>query len=356
VAVGAVAVTVLVSVLAVVSGQRAGTGPAAGPLRPGAVPPQYAPLVAAAGTRCPEAPPALLAAQLEAESAWNPRARSTAGAQGIAQFMPDTWASWGQDADGDGRRDPWNPADAVVSQAGYDCALADQMRVALQAGRVTGPITDLMLAAYNAGPAAVLAAGGVPAIQETQGYVARITSRAAAFGTGVLGGFGADPGPVGGRTGPPDGAGGLGGRPPAGSFAARLVQIARGTSGTPYAWGGGNVTGPTEGFAQGRGVVGFDCSGLVLYAAYQASGGALRLPRSADQQTRVGTPVPANALQAGDVISFTRPGEASAHHVGIYLGDGLMINSPQTGSVVRVEPLGTGYWKGQSWRAVRYQP
>jgi len=325
---GVVAVVVVVASLA---GQD--VLPAGGfgrDLRPGSVPAALGDLIRTAGRTCAAAPPSVLAAQLEAESSWNPDARSRAGAQGIAQFMPGTWRRWGRDADGDGRRSPWSPPDAIAAQADYDCALAEGMRTALRSGRVTGSLTDLMLAAYNAGPQAVLDAGGVPPIPETRDYVARITGRSAAF---------AD------TTGQPA---------PAGAFAARLVQIARSQVGTPYAWGGGRPTGPSEGFAQGRGTVGYDCSGLVLFATYQASGGLIRLPHSADLQTRTGATVPPDQLLPGDVISFTRPGEAIAHHVGIYIGSGLMVDAPQTGTQVRVEPLRTPYWEAQQWRAVRY--
>ena len=327
---GAVAV---VAMIATLSGQD--VAPAGGfgrDLRSGSVPAGLGDLVRTAGRTCAAAPASVLAAQLEAESSWNATARSRAGAQGIAQFMPGTWRQWGRDADGDGRRSPWTPADAIAAQAAYDCALAERMRTAQRTGQVSGSLTDLMLAAYNAGPQAVLDAGGVPSIPETRDYVARITGRSAAF---------AD------TTGEDDGA--------TGTFAARLVQIARSQVGTPYAWGGGRPTGPSEGVAQGRGTIGFDCSGLVLFATYQASGGGIRLPHSADLQTRSGTTVPTDQLQAGDVISFTRPGETVAHHVGIYVGSGLMVDAPQTGSQVRVEPLRTSYWEGQTWRAVRFR-
>ncbi|HEX2807176.1 MAG TPA: NlpC/P60 family protein, partial [Kineosporiaceae bacterium] len=222
------------------------------------------------------------------------------------------------------------PADAIPSQASYDCALANQMSAALASGRITGSLTDLMLAAYNAGPGTVLAAGGVPTNQETRSYVARISTQAAGFSDTT------------------------GSTLPVGPFATRFLAAASSQSGVPYAWAGGDYTGPTEGSAQGRGTVGFDCSGLVLYAAYQASGGTLRLPHSADLQTRTGTAVPLDRLQPGDVISFTRAGEAAAHHVGIYAGNNTMINAPDTGSMVQTTPLNVAYWKGQQWRAVRF--
>jgi cell wall-associated NlpC family hydrolase len=326
--------TVIVVMLLVVASVAAPGGQPDGGfgqgLRQGSVPGGLGDLVRAAGLTCAAAPASILAAQVEAESSWNPAARSPAGAEGIAQFMPGTWRTWGSDADGDGRRSPWSPADALAAQARYDCALAAQMRAAISAGRVSGPVTDLMLAAYNAGPQAVLDAHGVPPLTETRDYVARITSRAGAY---------AD------TTGP---------KAPQGSFGDRVVLAARSQVGVPYAWGGGRATGPSEGFASGRGTVGFDCSGLVLYAAYQASGGSITLPHSADLQTRSGTSVSAGELRPGDVISFTRPGQATAHHVGIYAGSGLMIDAPETGSQVRVESLRAPYWEGQQWRAVRY--
>ncbi len=117
--------------------------------------------------------PTLLAALLRAESGFDPRAVSPAGAQGIAQFMPATAA-------GLGLRDPFDPAQAIPA-----------------AGRLlAGHVRDfgsvpLALAAYNAGPGAVRRFGGIPPYPETQAYVARIL--ALAGGVGVVTG-----GPAGG--------------------------------------------------------------------------------------------------------------------------------------------------------------
>lgn len=303
-------------------------------LREGVVPAAYQQALATAGRLCPQAPAPVLAAQLEAESAWNPQATSPAGAQGMAQFMPGTWALYGRDGDGDGRADPYNPYDAIASQAAYDCALARQLAPAITAGQLHGDATQLMLAAYNAGPDAVLRHGGIPPFDETTTYVQRIMTRATYYATPpVL----ADPG-----------------QPAAGSLGPRIVAAASTQLGVPYAWGGGSATGPTRGFAQGAGTIGFDCSGLVLYAVAQASGGQITMPRLADDQTRVGTPVTdLTQLQPGDLISFTRRGETAAHHIGIYAGGNRMIHAPETGSVVETTSLTTSYWKGQQWRAVR---
>ena len=98
----------------------------------------------------------LLAAQLYAESNFNPFARSPAGAEGIAQFMPGT-------ADAMGLDDPFDPAQAIVAQARL-------MRDLL--GRFGS--VPLALAAYNAGPGAVAGCGCIPPYPETRAYVTRI--------------------------------------------------------------------------------------------------------------------------------------------------------------------------------------
>jgi len=100
--------------------------------------------------------PALVKAVCLAESAMNPRAVSRAGAQGLMQLMPGTAG----DLD---VSDPFDPAQSIDGGARY---LAQQLR---SFGDVT-----LALAAYNAGPAAVRAAGGVPNFTETQRYVKRV--------------------------------------------------------------------------------------------------------------------------------------------------------------------------------------
>ena len=107
---------------------------------------------------------ALLSAQIYAESNFNPFARSPAGAQGIAQFMPGTAVAYGL-------RDPFDAAAAIDAQAHLMHDLLSRF------GSV-----PLALAAYNAGPGAVADCGCVPAYPETQAYVAKIL--------GLLGGAG----------------------------------------------------------------------------------------------------------------------------------------------------------------------
>lgn len=110
-------------------------------------------------------PAAVLAAQLNAESGWNPRATSSAGAQGLAQFIPGTWASYGEG-------DPFDPTAAIKAQGNYMKALMDQVSGLAKSSGVD-PVS-LALAAYNAGPGAVQAAKGIPPFPETQAYVKKI--------------------------------------------------------------------------------------------------------------------------------------------------------------------------------------
>jgi hypothetical protein len=145
-----------------------GEGAVSGGL-PQFVPARYAPAINRAAQRW-SVSATLLAAQLYAESGFNPFVVSPAGAQGIAQFMPGTAA-------GIGLRDPFDPDQAIDAQAHL---MRDLLR---QFGAV-----PLALAAYNAGPAPVQACGCVPAIPETRGYVARILGLMSGAGEPVVGG------------------------------------------------------------------------------------------------------------------------------------------------------------------------
>jgi hypothetical protein len=127
------------------------------------VPARFAPLIIRAAQRW-SVSAQLLAAQLYAESNFNPFARSPAGAEGIAQFMPGT-------AHAMGLLDPFDPEAAINAQANL-------MRDLL--GRFGS--VPLALAAYNAGPGAVAACGCIPPFPETRAYVAKIL--------GLLGGAG----------------------------------------------------------------------------------------------------------------------------------------------------------------------
>jgi soluble lytic murein transglycosylase-like protein len=131
------------------------------------VPERYAPALATAAQKW-NVSAALLAAQLYAESGFNPFATSGAGAQGIAQFIPSTAAAYGLR----------NPFDAEASINAQAHLMRDLLR---QFASV-----PLALAAYNAGPGAVARCGCVPPYPETQAYVAKILA--------LLGGAGLDDG------------------------------------------------------------------------------------------------------------------------------------------------------------------
>jgi cell wall-associated NlpC family hydrolase len=115
-------------------------------------------------------------------------------------------------------------------------------------------------------------------------------------------------------------------------FPGALIAAAAKKIGTPYVWGGGNFDGPTGG--------GFDCSGLVLYAAYQASGGRIRLPHYTGDQIHLGQPVAWADKQPGDLIFFSYPGATGPHHVAIYIGGDKILQAPRTGEDVRYGTVG----------------
>jgi hypothetical protein len=122
---------------------------------PSFVPAQFAPALNRAAQRW-NVSATLLAAQLYAESNFNPFARSPAGAQGIAQFMPGTAAAYGL-------TNPFDAEQAIDAQAHL---MRDLLR--------DFSSVPLALAAYNAGPAPVRACGCVPPYPETRAYVAKI--------------------------------------------------------------------------------------------------------------------------------------------------------------------------------------
>jgi cell wall-associated NlpC family hydrolase len=86
---------------------------------------------------------------------------------------------------------------------------------------------------------------------------------------------------------------------------------------------------------------GFDCSGLVTYAAEHSMG--MKLPRNAAEIQEVGTPIARSDLQVGDLVFFNTMGRRYSH-VGIYLGDDRFVHSPSAGGVVRIERLDMAYW------------
>ncbi|MEZ0382098.1 NlpC/P60 family peptidoglycan endopeptidase RipA [Mycobacterium sp. pW045] len=111
--------------------------------------------------------------------------------------------------------------------------------------------------------------------------------------------------------------------------------IRRGMSqrGVPYSWGGGNAAGPSRGIGSGSGTVGFDCSGLILYAF---AGVGIKLPHYSGSQYKMGRQIPTAMARRGDVIFY---GPGGSQHVTLYLGNGLMLEAPDVGQPVKVSPV-----------------
>jgi cell wall-associated NlpC family hydrolase/lysophospholipase L1-like esterase len=251
----------------------------------------------AAGTRY-GIDPRMLAAVARTESGFDPAViachrASTAGALGIMQIMPATARAW--------NIDPCNPDEAIPAAA------AELQRLHEHFG--TWP---LAWAAYNAGAGAVERYGGVPPYPETQQYVRTIQ----AYWDQYIAEF-------------PSTLPTVDGTPCAGraldavlaaapSSAARTAIRAACTQlGVSYVWGG-----ETPGIAM-------DCSGLTQWVWAQAG---IHIDRTTWEQENDGTPVPTLAAALpGDLLIL----EGGAH-IGLYLGNCLMIHAPHTGTVVQV--------------------
>ena len=264
----------------------------------------------------------VLAAQLYQESHFDPAAVSPVGAQGIAQFMPATWAAWGRDENGDGKADPFDVQDAIPAAARFDAHVAESVAA------VPGDRVELMLAAYNAGPGAVLLYQGVPPFQETQGYVRTITDLASEWAvTPTLVGAGEGPIPA-----PEPGQVQMTGNP----IIDAAMSWAVAQIGSWYQWGG-TCKDPFGPSAMGR----CDCSSLTQQAYAHAG---VAIPRVARDQQHFCAEVPNPAdIQPGDLITI--PGSLGtptvAGHVGMYVGNGMVVEAPYTGAQVRLVPART---------------
>ena len=124
-----------------------------------------------------------------------------------------------------------------------------------------------------------------------------------------------------------------------------VIKRAQSQLGVPYSWGGGTAAGPSRGIDDGANTVGFDCSGLVLYAF---AGVGIKLPHYSGSQYNMGTKIPTSQMRRGDVIFY---GPNGSQHVTIYLGNNQMIEAPYTGANVRIAPVRTG---GMTPFVVRY--
>lgn len=106
---------------------------------------------------------------------------------------------------------------------------------------------------------------------------------------------------------------------PGSPVATTVIQAALSRIGSPYSWGG---SGPSA----------FDCSGLVMWSFQQAG---VSLPHSSQALARGGQPVSRDQMRPGDLVTYY----SDASHVGIYIGDGMMVHASTYGTPVRVAPV-----------------
>lgn len=287
------------------------------PLDPGELPEGVAEWVEQAGQVCPEVSAPLIAAIGKTESNWRTDVTSWVGAVGPMQFMPSTWAAYGRDIDGDGVADPRSIPDAVVSAAHLLC---DNVTTLENAGLEAS--VDNLAASYNAGPGAVIRHKGVPPFAETIDYVRKVKAAMKGY------------------SGTPD-------DPVPNPGAAAVIAAAQAYHGTPYAWSGGDYTGPTEGSPRegegpnwdGTGIIGFDCSGLMEYAFFKGTNGKVRLPSNTRLQVLQGKSVPMDSIKPGDMVFFDSPKTGRVFHVALYVGDGNFVHAPSPGRVVTTEKI-----------------
>lgn len=252
----------------------------------------------------------ILAAVARVESRFGQQADavSTAGAYGYGQFMEGTWQAYGagvpwRTSDPTEQRKPVGQRDdstnyhlALPAMDRYLCALAREASIG------AGPADDVRRALFRYSHRADTR------FDARDPYVLQVLALAAGY----------DRGPT---LGAADAGTGV-----------RLLQGAQRYLGVRYVFGGTNPA------------TGLDCSGLVQLVYREAGIG---LPRTAQQQYDSTARVPESELQPGDLVFFART-YADPHdwitHVGVYVGNGRMINAPQEGDVVREMAVFAGFW------------
>lgn len=113
---------------------------------------------------------------------------------------------------------------------------------------------------------------------------------------------------------------------PGSGKAVKATNHALSQRGRPYVWG---AAGPNA----------YDCSGLTMWAYKQVG---ISLPHYTGSQYAAGTPVSKSELRVGDLVFFY----PDRHHVGLYIGGGKMVHAPNSGSVVRIDPIEGRPWAG----------
>jgi len=293
-AIGVMAIAVPLGLLFFVTAEpaigSAGNAFAGGPtaLAEADIPATYLVLYMGAAQTCPGLPWSVLAGIGKVESdhgrSQAPGVHSGAngaGAEGPMQFLPATFEQYAVDGDHDGRLDVYEPADAIYTAAAMLCANG-------AAAGTPGGLSESIFA-YN----------------HSQAYVAGVFTWAARY-TALV----------------PTGAGRAVGTP---GIAGQAIAFALAQLGKPYVWG---ATGPDA----------YDCSGLV-FAAYAAAG--VHIARTTFDWRQDGPQIPLTSIQPGDLLFSAGADGTNANpgHVVMYLGGGQIIQAPQTGENVQIDPL-----------------
>jgi cell wall-associated NlpC family hydrolase len=127
-----------------------------------------------------------------------------------------------------------------------------------------------------------------------------------------------------------------------------VIRRAMSQIGVPYSWGGGTAAGASRGIDTGSGTVGFDCSGLMLYAF---AGVGIKLPHYSGSQYNAGRKIPVAQMRRGDLLFW---GSNASQHEAMYLGDGMMLEAQQTGVPVKVSPVRTSGMMPYATRLIEY--
>ena len=115
--------------------------------------------------------------------------------------------------------------------------------------------------------------------------------------------------------------------------ADELIGNAMGLLGVAYRYGGTSAS------------TGFDCSGFMQHIFKRAMG--INLPRTSEEQARMGSSVSRSDLQPGDMVFFRTLGGGRISHVGLYIGNDRFIHAPRTGKNIEITSLSHKYWSSK---------